>query len=109
MEIGEKKIFDKDAAYERWDQKNQRRGNDKYFHEEEREESYLRELKGRIQNNTSGFLRVVLTALIVLAQVCIVIVFSLQIIKNGTIWYYLIQVFSMAAIVALINRNQSPS
>lgn len=53
MEIGEKKIFDKDAAYERWDQKNQRRGNDKYFYEEEREESYLRELKGRIQNNTS--------------------------------------------------------
>ena len=33
MEIGEKKIFDKDAAYERWDQKNQRRGNDKYFYE----------------------------------------------------------------------------
>ena len=78
MEIGEKKIFDKDAAYERWDQKNQRRGNDKYFYEEEREESYLRELKGRIQNNTSGFLKVVLTALIVLAQVCIVMFFSLQ-------------------------------
>lgn len=31
MEIGEKKLFDKDAAYERWDQRNQRRGNDKYF------------------------------------------------------------------------------
>ena len=77
MEIGEKKIFDKDAAYERWDQKNQRRGNDKYFYEEEREESYLRELKGRIQNNTSGFLKVVLTALIVLAQVCIVMFFTL--------------------------------
>ena len=46
MEIGEKKLFDKDAAYERWDQRNQRRGNDKYFHEDEREESYLRELKG---------------------------------------------------------------
>ena len=109
MEIGEKKIFDKNAAYERWDQKNQRRGNDKYFQEQEREESYLRELKGRIQNNTSGFLKVVMTALIVLAQIGIVMGFSLQIIKHGAIWYYLIQVFAMIAIVTLINRNQSPS
>ncbi len=109
MEIGEKKIFDKNAAYERWDQKNQRRGNDKYFQEQEREESYLRELKGRIQNNTSGFLKVVMTALIVLAQIGIVMGFSLQIIKHGAIWYYLIQVFAMIAIVTLINRNQSSS
>ena len=109
MEIGEKKLFDKDAAYERWDQRNQRRGNDKYFHEDEREESYLRELKGRIQNNTSGFLKVVMTALLVLVQIVFVMWLSLQIRTNGTVWYYLIQVSSMVAIVALINRNQSPS
>lgn len=109
MEIGEKKLFDKDAAYERWDQRNQRRGNDKYFHEDEREESYLRELKGRIQNNTSGFLKVVMTALLVLVQIVFVMWLSLQIRTNGTVWYYVIQVSSMVAIVALINRNQSPS
>ena len=102
MEIGEKKLFDKDAAYERWDQRNQRRGNDKYFHEDEREESYLRELKGRIQNNTSGFLKVVMTALLVLVQIVFVMWLSLQIRTNGTVWYYLIQVSSMVAIVALI-------
>lgn len=103
MEIGEKKLFDKDAAYERWDQRNQRRGNDKYFHEDEREESYLRELKGRIQNITSGFLNGGYDALLVCTdRVCKWL--SLQIRTNGTVWYYLIQVSSMVAIVALINR-----
>ena len=36
MEIGEKKLFDKDAAYERWDQRNQRRGNDIFMRMSER-------------------------------------------------------------------------
>jgi cardiolipin synthase len=73
-------------------------------------EGYLKELQGRIQNNFSGFLRVVMTALLVLAQVLFVVFLSFQVRNNATtVWYYLLQVASMAAIVALINKNQSPS
>ena len=50
-----------------------------------------------------------MTALLVLVQIVFVMWLSLQIRTNGTVWYYLIQVSSMVAIVALINRNQSPS
>ncbi len=108
MEIGDKKLFDKDAAYERWDQRNQRHGNDDYFHEEEREGGHLKELQGRIQNNVRGFLRVVLTAMTVLVQILFIVFLASQV-KYGSIWYYVLQVSSVVAIVTLINRNQSPS
>ena len=45
------KIFHSDHAYEKWNRKNRDRGID---FEEEREESYLKGLKGRIQNNLSA-------------------------------------------------------
>lgn len=48
------------------------KGKDNYF--EEDHVSYLKGLKGRIQNNLSGFLRIALTALIVLLQ-CLFIIF----------------------------------
>ncbi len=105
----ENKIFDMDAAYEKWDRKNQKKGNDKYFHEEEREESYLNGLKGRVQNNFSGFLRVVVTALIVLLQI-LIIIFLPFLFESGTlIWYFLLVLCSVVGIVSLINRNHSPS
>ena len=109
FDITDKKIFDKDAAYERWDQRNQKRGNDNYFHKEEREEGYLKELQGRIQNNFRGLLRVAVTALIVLVQIIFVVFLSVEVGNGGTVWYYILQVGSVVAIVALINQNQSPS
>lgn len=105
----EKKIFNVDAAYEKWDRRNQKRGNDKYFQEEEREESYLKDLKGRVQNNFSGFLRVVVTALIVFVQMLVIIILPF-LLQTGTLfWYFILEVCSVVGIVSLINRNQSPS
>lgn len=105
----ENKIFDMDAAYEKWDRKNQKKGNDNYFSEEEREESYLKGLKGRVQNNFSGFLRVVVTALMVLIQF-ILIIFLPFLFESGTlVWYFLLVLCSVVGIVSLINRNHSPS
>ena len=104
----EKKIFDVDVAYEKWDKRNQKKGNDHYF-EEEKEESYLKNLKGRVQNNFSGFLRVIVTALIVLAQMLIIIALPFLLRESTVLWYFLLEVVSVIAIVTLINRNQSPS
>ena len=67
------KFFNQDAAYEKWDRKNKNKGQDNYFEEEENK-SYLKGLKGRVQNNLSGFLRIVLTALMVLIQCVFIIV-----------------------------------
>ena len=45
------KIFRSDHAYERWNRKNKSKGLERYFEEEEKEEKYIKDLKGRIQNN----------------------------------------------------------
>lgn len=103
------KIFDRDAAYEKWDKRNQKKGNDNYFHEDEREDSYMRELQGRIQNNFSGFLRVVVTALMVLAQVLIILFIPFWLETGTLVWYFALEICSVVGIVTLINRNQSPS
>ncbi len=105
----EKKIFDMDAAYEKWDRKNQKKGNDNYFNEEEREESYLNGLKGRVQNNFSGFLRVVVTALIVLVQIIVILLLPFLLESGTLIWYFILELCSVVGIVTLINRNHSPS
>lgn len=95
--------------YEKWDRRNKSKGIEGYFEEEERQESYLKDLKGRIQNNFEGFLRVVLTAFIVLLQF-LVIVFLPLFLRNSTVYFYFILEFcSVIAIVTLVNNNQSPS
>lgn len=104
----ETKIFDVDSAYEKWDRRNQKKGNDKYF-QEEREDSYLKELQGRIQNNFSGFLRVVVTALMVLGQILIILLLPFRLETGTALWYFVLEVCSVVGIVTLINRNQSPS
>lgn len=103
------KIFDRDAAYKKWDQRNQKKGNDNYFREDERDDSYLKELQGRIQNNFSGFLRVLVTALMVLAQTLIILFIPFWLRTGTVIWYFVLEICSVIGIVTLINRNQSPS
>lgn len=102
------KFFNQDAAYEKWDRKNKNKGRDNYFEEEENK-SYLKDLKGRVQNNLGGFLRIALTALMVLIQ-CLFIIFLPFVLQSLTVYFYFIwEVTSVIVIVALVNRNQSPS
>ncbi len=105
----EKRIFDADAAYIKWDLRNQKKGNDRYFEEEERQESYLKDLKGRVQNNLGGFLRVVQTALLVFIQMALIILLPFLFRGSTVYWYFLLEICSVVAIVTLVNRNQSPS
>lgn len=101
------KLFNQEAAYEKWDRKNKSKGKDNYF--EEDHISYLKDLKGRIQNNLSGFLRIALTALIVLLQ-CLFIIFLPFFFHSFTVYFYFIwEITSVIVIVTMVNRNQSPS
>ena len=101
------KLFNQEAAYEKWDKKNKTKGRDNYF--EEDHVSYLKGLKGRIQNNLSGFLRIALTALIVLLQ-CLFIIFLPFFLQSLTVYFYFIwEITSVIVIVTMVNRNQSPS
>ena len=65
------KFFNSDSAYEKWVRKNKKKKNAQ--HNESEKKRYLKGLKGRVQNNLSGFLRVLVTALIVFLQVLLII------------------------------------
>lgn len=98
-----------DAAYEKWNRKNKNKGNTGYFENDSREESYLKGLKGRVQNNLSGFLRLMLTACIVMVQ-CAVVLYLPFLLQSKTVYFYFIlEICSIIAIVTLVNKNQSPS
>ncbi len=101
------KIFRSDHAYEKWNRKNRNRGMD--FEDEEKEESYLKDLKGRIQNNLSGLLRLMLTACIVMIQFAIVLFLPFLLQSSTVYFYFTFEICSVVAIVTLVNKNQSPS
>lgn len=92
------KLFNQDAAYEKWDRKNKNKGQDNYFEEEE-DKSYLKGLKGRIQNNLSGFLRIALTALMVLIQ-CLFIIFLPFVLQSVTVYFYFI--WELTSVIVIV-------
>lgn len=98
-----------DSAYERWDRKNKNKGTTNYFEKEGKEESYLRGLKGRIQNNLSGVLRLMLTAGIVMIQFILIIFLPFLLQSRTVYFYFILEICSIVAIVTLVNKNQSPS
>lgn len=101
------KFFDSDSSYEKWARRAKEKGNDLFYKKEEKK--YLKGLKGRVQNNLSGYLRIGLTALIFLVQ-CILIILLPRWLQNSTVYFYFIlELVSVLAVVTLINRNQSPS
>ena len=85
-----------DYAHEKWekkfgtDKKNKSKGTDNYFDTESRaKKSYLKGLKGRVQNNLSGLLRVVVTALIVLLQILLILILPF-LLRSITVYFYFI-------------------
>lgn len=104
------KIFHSDAAYEKWDRKNKNKGNNGYFENDSKEEkSYLKGLKGRVQNNLSGVLRLLLTACIVMIQFVIVMFLPFLLQSTTVYFYFVLEICSIIAIVTLVNKNQSPT
>lgn len=99
-----------ESAYERWERRNRNKGIESFFGGDgRREESHLENLKGRIQNNLEGLLRIITTALIVLVQF-LVVIFLPFLLRNSTVYFYFIlELCSVVAIVTLINANQSVS
>ncbi len=102
------KFFNSDSSYEKWARRAKEKGNDDLFYKKS-EKKYLKGLKGRVQNNLSGYLRIGLTALIFLAQ-CILIILLPRWLQSSTVYFYFIlELVSVLAVVTLVNRNQSPS
>ncbi|MBR1741467.1 MAG: cardiolipin synthase [Lachnospiraceae bacterium] len=109
-----------DSAYERWERRSRKRqdGNrnrnrpgvfDIFFDvgEKGQEESFLKDLKGRVQNNLEGLFRVLTTAVIVLLQF-LVIIFLPFLLRSSTVYFYFVlELCSVVAIVSLVNKNQS--
>lgn len=101
--------FRSGTAYEKWDRRNKNRGIDNYFVGEYREKSYLKGLKGRIQNHVEGFLRVVSTAFIVMIQFGLILFLPLVLQSQTVYFYFILELCSISAIILLVNKNQSPS
>lgn len=101
------KFFNSDSAYEKWVRKNRKKKNSQQYGNEKKR--YLSGLKGRVQNNLSGFLRVLVTALIVFLQVLLIIFLPFLLRQFTVYFYFIVELISVIAIVTLVNRNQSPS
>lgn len=66
------------------------------------DKSYLKDLKGRIQSNLSGYLRIVLTAFIVLIQFLFIIFLPFSL-RNMTVYFYYI--WEIISIIAIVDRK----
>lgn len=98
-----------EVRYEKWDKRNKSKGNTNYFESEQKEESYLKGLKGRVQNNLSGMLRLLVTASIVMIQFLIILYLPFLLQSKTVYFYFVLEICSIIAIVTLVNKNQSPS
>lgn len=75
----------------------------------EKAEELKEELTGTVKSYLSGFLRVLLVALLVLVQF-ILIGFAPFVLRNATVYFYVIlEVLSFIVILSLVNDNGSPS
>lgn len=70
---------------------------------------YISGLKGRVQNNLSGFLRVLLVAWLVMLQIGLILVLPFML-KNFTVYIYImLEIASAIVILKLVNESGSPS
>lgn len=70
------------------------------------------ELTGRIKNSFSGFLRVCLVGLLVLAQITIIIVLPIFLRNYNMVFIYtylILEILSIIVTLSLVNDNRSPS
>lgn len=73
-------------------------------------EGFLRkELKGRIENNLSGFLRCCLVGLLVFLQILVLLLLPLLFQKYTVYFYTIVEFLSFFVILGLINDSRSPS
>lgn len=67
------------------------------------------ELKGRIKNNLSGFLRGCVVGFLVIIQFLIIVMLPL-LLQSLTVYFYIIlEILSFFVIIGLVNDNRSPS
>ncbi len=73
-------------------------------------DSYLRkEIKGRIENNLSGFLRCCLVGMLVLLQILLLLILPFFFQRYTVYFYTIVEFLSFFIILGLINDSRSPS
>ena len=103
----DKNFFGPEQAYARWEKRQQK--NREKQSDGTRKRKYLDGMTGRIQTHLSGFLRVLVTAFIVFFQIGLILCLPMLFRENTVQFYYLLEICAVIAIVALVNRNTSPS
>ena len=66
-------------------------------------------IKGRIKNNFSGFLRILVLGLLVLLQIMFILTMPLLLRQYTTAFYFILEVASFFVTLGLINANKSTS
>ena len=97
------KFFNSDSAYEKWVRKNKKKKNSQ--HNESEKKRYLKGLKGRVQNNLSGFLRVLVTAWIVFLQVLLIIFLPFLLRQFTVFFYFIVEIISVIAIATRVRHT----
>ncbi len=72
-------------------------------------EASITNIKGRVKNNISGFLRAVVIGLIILVQILIILTLPLFLRQYTAFFYFILEVASFFVAVGLINANKNAS
>ncbi len=77
--------------------------------EREIKEAAMTNIKGRVKNNFSGFLRILVIGLLVLLQVIFILSLPLWLRQYTSVFYFILEVASFFVTLGLINANKNAS
>ena len=77
--------------------------------EREIKEASMTNIKGRIKNNFSGFLRILVLGLLVLLQIMFILTMPLLLRQYTTAFYFILEIASFFVTLGLVNANKSTS
>lgn len=72
-------------------------------------EASMTNIKGRVKNNMSGFLRAVVSGLLVLVQILVILTLPLFLRQYTAFFYFILEVASFVVAIGLINANKNAS
>lgn len=72
-------------------------------------EASMTNIKGRVKNNISGFLRAVVSGLLILVQILVILTLPLLLRQYTALFYFILEVVSFFVAVGLINANKNAS
>ncbi len=93
----------------RYQKHNIRRYRIRKQHERDIKEASMTNIKGRVKNNFSGFLRAVVIGLLVLFQMLIILLLPLMLRQYTTLFYFVLELLSFFVALGLTNAKKNAS